>query len=467
MQHHVSGLARIVIPEFRRYGGYHMDERSFPSHEETLSYVRALWRCILHLVYGSKQFLKPPGKYPPAKKVVFIANLYAYAELLDLNESIMARIREEMRSIPHIWVLVSKNADIFIDLGYEMKMPDLYMDAVKHWTSWQHPPSRGGWERWHVTGAEEKLWALAAASMEHKNNLIVLNQAIVRFLHSIYTPGHDVIGHTAIPLTPCALLPAWDKCSHPSDMGIDDYMPAIKDLFMNGLIHILPGPMNEAWVGCITGWYGVDEMTSAQVLRELLKLAADPLENRGRKAIIKFFYLRQWAEAKNLRLDKLTYLVALTLKHFKALLEGSPAFSTQTKCSLMPAETCGCRACVQPRHQNPAFFSMVDLHDVFRWGYSPLPWPFKKDRSGTWRSIRDVTEDDQCAKVEEVPTEPATFEYLHSIGLETQFSYLDQSRQATSELRGVDDLSLDPYGCNPDVLFDSGFEVLPLWGTSR
>jgi hypothetical protein len=127
-------------------------ERAFPSHVEALAYVRSIWKCLIRLLYGRPKFVIPPHKASTAKQVVFIANLYAYAELLGLSDHLLKRICNALRSIPDFWKLVSQEPDIFIDLAYYMYMPDVYMDAMKRWIS-SHP-SGNDLAKWHRPGSE-------------------------------------------------------------------------------------------------------------------------------------------------------------------------------------------------------------------------------------------------------------------------------------------------------------------------
>ncbi|KPI41946.1 uncharacterized protein AB675_5511 [Cyphellophora attinorum] len=443
MDQHVTELKRKLLDRDTRWY-FHAQEHRFPKHEHALSYVRAIWRCIIRLLYGKDRFLEPQGKKSPAKQVMFLANLYAYAELLDLDNTIMTRLRNAVRSVPSIWILVSKKPDIFIDLANAMEMPDLYTDAMKHWISWQVSPHQ--YRRWHSVGGEGTFRLLAHAAIKHQSALMELSRSIVNFtLYSIHHLGIYSYA-TSIPLLPCKMFPR--GYSDGDRTEIDYYLAAVKDLFVTGLIPVATSLHLELYRN-MSPWDSTSNMTSAQVLRALMILGTEPLENQGRKAIISFFNLRRYANLKQLRLDKLTYLVGLTLKEYKDLLEDSPAFCPESKYHNRHGAMwlCRCPGEVQPKYPTSACLCIVNLHEVFARGLGaidPQPWPFNQD----------VSQDNECAEFAQTQTKPATFAYLQSVGLGSKFSYLNRARQGSPELLSADDLAIDADGCNLDIMYD-------------
>ena len=97
--------------------------------------MRRIWRCIIRLIYGSDDVVPEWGNTCAAKRITFLINIYACAELLGLDNSILLHLKAMLRDVDAFWKLVSDFPGIFLDVGYYLAMPDVYLDAIKHLAS--------------------------------------------------------------------------------------------------------------------------------------------------------------------------------------------------------------------------------------------------------------------------------------------------------------------------------------------
>jgi hypothetical protein len=470
IEHHVNDLTRILkLENIRSSDWWGQREPHRLNHSNTLGYVRAIWKCLIRLMYGEGQVLIPSKKISCPKQVVFIANLYAYAELLGFDDDILGRIRNGLEDIRGIWTTVSQAPDIFIDLAYYMDMPDMYMDAMKHWIS-RHPKT-DQLRKWLSPGSEDKLRLMTAGILDHNLAVAKLSREVidqtVRTMPSYLPNPYEISMIEAMP--PWAFFPGAFKGS---STVTTEYRAVVNDILVKDLILLMASINATGEYTDATGEY-IDPirwgmpagqqpkwtyLSPVEALRGIAELAGDPFSDKGSKAIAKFFNLKEIVEKdSHLSLEQLTGVFGMRLTEYDGVFERLYGLSpnVEHRCHEGRWRGSTCLACAYPKHSLPNFLYMIDVYSLCDDEDEPRPWPLNLD----------TTEDEGEQELDVPLMEPASFRYLQAIGLGPQFAHLEDSDQKGSNSRADGDLASGVDDYNLDFLFGSCQETLPVWGS--
>lgn len=478
------------IPNFNRLEEafrWRHRQREHYSYYETMNYLRAIWICLIRLVYGQECLVQYPGKVSSMKRVFFILNVYAYAELLCLDDEILRCIKQSLEEDTGIWKLIAESPTYFIDLAYRLELPDMYLDAVKHLTSpdaglgppKSFVPTLAGLRDREVPEADsEKLLLLMAARLKYEDEKATIVEELMEFTcNGIYdlktsyteiqTPGCRIFGCS---MPKCTLVTLHDYESKADQFR--PYLIAVRGLFMDNLAPKLSSLGSRRCFDFLS----LRGVSVAEILRVLIGLAADSLEDRIRKEAIRVLQLKALAKQHALKLNTLTHLVLMVLHRYKNILQRTNAFSPRIEHECSPAGTRGwyiCAACARPKHQLPWQIFVVDPASTCD-SFAVVPWPLSINdgNEGVWEDSEQeeagqLQEEQVAEATMSVPgaekTQPATFAHLKAIGLSEQFSHLEF--QAGPDYIAVETTESAVLGGDPYDL-DLVFELplpLPDW----
>jgi hypothetical protein len=95
-----------------------------------VQYAQTIWYALLSILHGGRLVFDTDCSTPDA--IILVANVLEYCEYLGVAESIVVMLHDCVLDIPGICYSVEVNPCAYLQLGWDLQLPVLYLDAARH-----------------------------------------------------------------------------------------------------------------------------------------------------------------------------------------------------------------------------------------------------------------------------------------------------------------------------------------------